>query len=632
MERLEEITAVILNTIANEKTGLSIVELAELTGIHRNVLAKYIKVLEAQGKIEISRVGAKKFIQLSHRVSVSFLKVFTTLPFFIFDRHLTAIDKNKEILELYELEHINSDMSDSQDRLLSIFLSDKVVPLLQDGIRGQRSHIELETGTSKNPHSYFLTIIPVVFDNGRPGSALIIEDKSKEEEKRKKCDLIKNAYQELLENQVQFIVRFNRDYKIITTNTCFSEHTGIDEKLLTGSQFIPPYPEENFSNVINRMSSISKSDPVVTLDLRRINKNGDFSWERWKIKGIFDKKSGKFLEYLAIGIDITELKRTEQEFLHLKNNLETIIHTRTIELREVNNELNKEIFRREGIERELALTKFAIDSAHDLIFLLNSDGDIQYMNVRARENLNNLSGKTLNIRDILINDSRLGSKNLLTLTPNEMIDSGILTIKGSIHSTQGKDIPVEITMSRIIEQGEAVFCCIARDITDRTKIERDLYNYRKHLEQIIDERTSRLQKEIDEKKLLETECSQIKNNLFLFTDNSLESVFIYDCDNEQYFDVNQTAETTFNIDRKNLEMIPELFSKVVCKNGIKLNQLISEKRTEFKLNSMISLRTIIQSEQLMEKEVIITLKSLELDYKKLLRIGVIDISETLSIS
>lgn len=627
MERLEEITSVILNTISNQKNSLSIVDLAELTGIHRNVLAKYIKVLEAQGKIEISRVGAKKFVHLSHRVSLSFLKVFTTYPFFIFDRHLTVVDHNDEISILYELEKINSELSDSQKRLLNIFLTEEVTRLLQDGIVGLRSETIITTKYAKTPHSYSLTIIPIVFDNGRPGSALIIEDNTKQEEEKKICDQIKIAYRELLENQVQFVVRFNRDYKIITTNSIFAEHTGIEERLLVGSQFIPPYPEENYKVVITQMSTISEQNPEVRLDIRRINKSGDFSWERWNIRAVFEKKSKKVFEYLAVGLDITELKRTEHEFLHLKNNLETIIHTRTIELREVNNELHKEIFRREGIERELVITKFAIDSAQDFIFLLNSEGNIQYMNTRARENLAKADDVKINIKDIMTDDVTNGVKNPFNLPLNEMIDAGILTIKGSLQSISGKTIPVEITISRIIEQGDAVFCCIARDITDRTKIERDLFKYRKHLEEIIDERTKRLQHEVDEKNNIQNKLKKTEEHISLYIENSNEAVFIYNYETKQYQDINHTAELMLSINRKKIEKsVPEIFSKILLNDGRDFNQYLEEKEYELKKVSEIKDRLTLQCASDKNINTLIILKKIQFEYQRYLRIGILDLS------
>ncbi|NLV27952.1 MAG: PAS domain S-box protein [Methanomicrobiales archaeon] len=625
MERTEEITSVILSSISGKDKRLSIVDLAERTGIHRNVLAKYIKVLEAQGKIEISRVGAKKFVQLSKRVSVSFLKVFTTLPFFIFDRYLTVIDKNDEIMELYENENINSELKDSQERLLSIFLTDEVSKLLTNALNGQRSHLIFKTSRTQKHHAYSLTIIPVVLDNGRPGSALLIEESTKEEQAKEDLEKISRAYQELLDNQVQFVVRFNRDYKIININSNFSDHTGIDKHLLIGSPFIPPYPEENFNEVIIRMSEISFDNPEITLDLRRINQNGDFSWERWKVRAVYDKKTRKFIEYFASGLDITELKRTEHEFLHLKNNLETIIQTRTIELREVNNELHKEIFRRSAIERELALTKFAIDSAHDFIFLLNSDGVIQYMNLRAREVVSKPDDALIHISNILISDSgTLVSQNII---PHELIDSGILTLKGLIHTGQGKDIPVEVTMSRTIEQDETVFCFIARDITDRNKIERDLYNYRKHLEQIIDERTKRLQHEIDERKILENSLSQVKNQLTLLTDTSREMILIYHKDKAEYFEANDLFHSFFSIKKGPInKSVKEKFQKISLGN-INFQQFLEEKYQKLRKDTEEIFHETITIVPGKHVKVIIALKVVYLNDSRYIRICIIDITD-----
>jgi PAS domain S-box-containing protein len=622
MERSIEITSLILETLVNQKKSMSIVELMQQTGVHRNVLAKYIKVLEAQGKIEITRIGAKKFITLSQRVSASLLKSFITTPLVIFDKYLSIIDMNSQFLDLYTLENKENQEYSLDKTFFNDFLTEEIKKLLLYALEGTKSKQKLEI--SKNSKIYFfsLTTLPVALDNGRPGSALIINDITETEVLKKSFNQINAAYQKLLESQIQFIVRIDPNYSIISSNSIFIKHAGINEQSIIGSLFIPPYPKDNYDSVISQLSSISRDNPSISLDLRRINEKGDFSWEKWKIQGIYDKKSGNLTEYLAMGLDITELKRNEQEFQHFKDNFELIIQERTNELREVNSELNKEIYRREIIERELTLIKFAMDSAKDFIFLLNSEGEIQYMNLIAHKILAKSDNENLNIRSI-INNSNSELINPFSFSLDEIIKFGLLTIKGTIKNSDEKDIPVEITISRIVERGEVIFCCVARDITDRNKIERDLFQYRKHLEEIIDERTKRLQKEIDSRNFFENACKKAEERFNLFADYSNELVIIYHKDTGKYIDINNRAKTFFDIDRKEIERsIPEHLSIIFLENKQNLLNFIEEKIIEIPQNEEHTYPNRILYDSGKDNKIIIRIRSITSYYQHYFRISI----------
>ena len=101
MERYDEISDIVLNILKVDPSDISIVDLAERTNIHRNVLAKYLKVLEAQGKVEIIREGSKKFIRISNRIPTSFLNNFIPFPYVIFDRYINIVEVSHDARVLY---------------------------------------------------------------------------------------------------------------------------------------------------------------------------------------------------------------------------------------------------------------------------------------------------------------------------------------------------------------------------------------------------------------------------------------------------------------------------------------------------------------------------------------------------
>ncbi len=56
----------VLDALKNSELDLSIGEISEKTGISRDTVSKYVSVLKAEGKIELSRnVGNAKLYKLS---------------------------------------------------------------------------------------------------------------------------------------------------------------------------------------------------------------------------------------------------------------------------------------------------------------------------------------------------------------------------------------------------------------------------------------------------------------------------------------------------------------------------------------------------------------------------------------
>jgi PAS domain S-box-containing protein len=304
------------------------------------------------------------------------------------------------------------------------------------------------------------------------------------------------------------------------------------------------------------MKNITREKPLADLEMRRVVASGEFSWEQWRIRGLFDEKRGALLGYHAVGIEITAFKRSEQELRLYKNNLEILIEERTTELRQVNSELHKEIFQREAVEKELILAKFAMDHAHDLIFLLHPDGEIQYMNQRAREVLreSGLESKS-NIKDILIQSSRSGIGTLITEDLQDIVTNDRTVIKGAIPDPRGSQLQFEITINRIEERDDIFYCCIARDITDRRKAEKELSVYRTHLETILEERTRRLQDEIESRIQFENSLRDNEERFRVMVEYSAEAVIIYDVKLNRFIDANHRTEELFGYSIVDLLMI-----------------------------------------------------------------------------
>lgn len=80
----------------------------------------------------------------------------------------------------------------------------------------------------------------------------------------------------------------------------------------------------------------------------------------------------------------------------------------------------------------------------------------------------------------------------------------------------GTVFPVEISSSSFVLPGGRVLCGVARDITERRKVEEELGKYRDHLEELVNERTAELEKVNDRLRLEIVERERAEEALKLF--------------------------------------------------------------------------------------------------------------------
>ena len=178
-----------------------------------------------------------------------------------------------------------------------------------------------------------------------------------------------------------------------------------------------------------------------------------------------------FLYTQGVARDITDRKWASRVMEMAKEELAKKVKERTAELRQANEELQKEIANCRRIEEELRLTQFAVDRAGDAIFWFGPDGRFFYVNDEASRML----GYTR---------EQLTSMNIIDLDPDfpsrekwgeiwEGIkrDPGIRRLETWHRTSEGDLIPVEVTGNYLKFGGKEYVCTSARDISDRKRQE-----------------------------------------------------------------------------------------------------------------------------------------------------------------
>ena len=123
-------------------------------------------------------------------------------------------------------------------------------------------------------------------------------------------------YRDLVENANSIILRMDKNGKIIFFNEFAQRFFGYTEREIIGENaatIILPPPGSNRLN-FSKLSASLQTDPErpVVSENQTETRSGEKVWIAWTYKPIFDD-SGRFMEILCIGNDITELKWASRE-------------------------------------------------------------------------------------------------------------------------------------------------------------------------------------------------------------------------------------------------------------------------------------------------------------------------------
>ena len=75
-------------TLQTHPEGISIQEVAEMMGIHRNTAAKYLEVLQSRGEVDVRRVGVSKLFIPGKRIPFTCVSRLYLEPVIGIDRDL----------------------------------------------------------------------------------------------------------------------------------------------------------------------------------------------------------------------------------------------------------------------------------------------------------------------------------------------------------------------------------------------------------------------------------------------------------------------------------------------------------------------------------------------------------------
>jgi PAS domain S-box-containing protein len=119
-------------------------------------------------------------------------------------------------------------------------------------------------------------------------------------------------YRDIVEDQTELICRFLPDGTLTFVNGAYARYFNRTPENLVGTSFWPLIPEESHEKSREFLASITPEHPVASIDHPVLTSDGEIRWQHWTDRGIFDV-DGRVHEYQAVGRDITDRKRAEED-------------------------------------------------------------------------------------------------------------------------------------------------------------------------------------------------------------------------------------------------------------------------------------------------------------------------------
>jgi PAS domain S-box-containing protein len=470
MEGYQEEIARIKVLLAENPDGMSITEITATLGMNRNTVAKYLDILQIQGAVDGRKRGTSKVFCPSERLPVASLRKVCTRPYFVVNTDGLLTETNPEFSLLVRIPADQLLQHPVENCPVQFLEGSSPTQVLKSVFRGAEQRIRAQVRQGEKILPVMLQLFPVVFETGRPGVSVIVEQETAPDENAPAIPPSSDM-PALLDDGIEYVVRRTAEGITTYVNQPYCRATGKTREELVGRPFKPLLSQEDADRIRVHIAGLSVQYPVGTIEYRAVMASGELRYQRWQDRAVFNSR-GELVTINSFGIDITEQVLAGQKLKKTQETLEESIVSRTEELREVNRQLYSEIAQRERMEEQLILAQVAMDKTTDMVFWISQNARISYANDVAAKGLR--YSKT-GLMDCMIGDvAPLFSPAEWQVLWQDLKNGGIISRETYLVKKDGARIPADVHLSYLEYRGKEFVYCSSRDLSERMRMDHAL--------------------------------------------------------------------------------------------------------------------------------------------------------------
>jgi PAS domain S-box-containing protein len=127
----------------------------------------------------------------------------------------------------------------------------------------------------------------------------------------------KEQHRAAVEDLTEPICRFQPDGRLTFVNGACGRALGQPPETLIGRDFWSLMPAGAQAAHGDALNGLHPERPVATWEQERPRQTGGSLWEQWRVRALFDDQR-RIVDFQALGLDLTERKRAEQEHHQLQ--------------------------------------------------------------------------------------------------------------------------------------------------------------------------------------------------------------------------------------------------------------------------------------------------------------------------
>jgi PAS domain S-box-containing protein len=273
----------IKQVLKEKREGLTLTEVAEAVGVHRNSVAKYLDVLLTSGQVELRNIGRAKLFTLSNKIPLRELLNVTNTYNIIVNSENKILQHSSNATQLAKEEIVGKTLPQTST-LKKIIGNDKEV-------------LEIKK-------KYYETrIIPLALRDGEPGRMIIIEDITGKREQEKQLLLLQRAV-ESSASGITIADMQAKDQPLIYINPAFEKITGYSIKEVKGKNCRFLQGEDTDEETKNAIRTTIKEGKEGRFEILNYKKDGKKFWNELYLSPVKDNK-GKITHYVGVQSDVS---------------------------------------------------------------------------------------------------------------------------------------------------------------------------------------------------------------------------------------------------------------------------------------------------------------------------------------